>query len=745
METNAAQLKKFTPETMKEIVYVTWPSLAPAGDKVAWVDWKGDMQSGLFSSKIHLMENLTQKALRNIASQDDFSQNATGEEGKDATRKESVLTPDGVNEKQPVILSDGIHMAYLSNETGEFQVFVKNLTTNEKRQITTLRHGVIRYQLSDDETKLVFEATLWPDEIKKGIEFTEMTSKQKAEWEEELDWTPYEITTLTYKMDEWHGMRKGEFSHIGTANIISCEQKLFCAGRMETMEVIFPAWSHDGKTIAFHGYPYDGAKGRRTELFICDENGENLRQVSTDAGIYADHASAFTADDTGIVTMVFGDFEDGSCVQLPVLFDLSDGTHRYLIGEWDESVCHGVHPLRAGSLEYGDHSPYFRLTKDGRYLYFQTGCHGRYLLCRVRIDAAKQTESSYEPSLVEMVLEGKTDIQEFSMNENGQIVTVQADWLHPAELWMNGERLTDSNSWLAEYALADVEEHWIKSKDGKADLQYFLVKPVGFAEGRQYPAVLDIKGGPETMYGLTFWHEFQALASAGMAVIFGNPRGSTGFGRAYCADGVCWGNEAMEDLIQFVEDAVSLGIADKKRVGVTGGSYGGYMTNKLIGRTDVFAAAVAQRCLANTATSYGTGDMGFVSSCPIPKHFHMFDYLEGRARGNIISYIDHFKVPLLILHAYQDYRCGFEQAEQVFIPMKERNPEVPSRMVMFPNENHGMTRSGKLYHQVRHLQEMTDWFVKYLIDEPDWRTKQKNNENSKNESDTDFMATQEEH
>ena len=168
MENNTTQLKKFTPETMKEIVYVTWPTLAPAGDKAAWVDWKGDMKSGLFSSKIHLMENLLQ--------------NATGAEGMDAARKESVLTPDGVKEKQPVFLSDGVHMAYLSNETGEFQVFIKNLKTNEKRQITTLRHGVLRYQLSDDETKLVFEATLWPEEIQENTAFEEMTPEKKAQW-----------------------------------------------------------------------------------------------------------------------------------------------------------------------------------------------------------------------------------------------------------------------------------------------------------------------------------------------------------------------------------------------------------------------------------------------------------------------------------------------------------------------------------------------------------------------------------
>ena len=527
-------------------------------------------------------------------------------------------------------------------------------------------------------------------------------------------------------------MRKGEFSHIGLVDLTSGEQKVFASGRMETMETIHPSLSHDGKTVAFYGYPYDGAKGLDVELFTCDENGENLTQISTDAGIYGDHEPAFTADDSGIVSMVFADFDDGSCVELPVLFDLSDKSHRCLIGEWDESLCHGVHPLAAGALEYGDKSPYFQLTKDGKYLYFQTGLYGRYSLCRVEI--------AKDVCPVEMVIEGHTDLQEFAMNESGQIVTVQADWLHPTEIFMDGKKLTDSNPWLSEYALSDIEEHWLTSKDGKAKLQYFLVKPIDFEEGKRYPAVLDIKGGPTTMYGMTFWHEFQALSSAGMAVIFGNPRGSTGFGREYCANGICWGAGAMDDLLQFVEDAVSFGFIDEKRVGVTGGSYGGYMTNKLIGRTDVFAAAVTQRCLANTATSYGTGDMGFVSSRPIPDHFHMLAYLEDRARGNIISYIDHYKVPLLILHAYEDYRCGFEQAEQVFIPMKERNPEIPCRMVMFPGENHGMTRSGKLYHQVQHLQQMTNWFVKYLIEEPDWRERQSQ---KKTEDDGDFMKTQE--
>lgn len=679
--------KVFKPETMKYIRYVTWPAISETSDRIAWVCWEGDEKSGLFKSAVHVLEN----------------------------GNERLLTPEGENEKQPFFLPDGVSMAYLSDKSGEFQVYVRSLETGEARQVTHLRHGVTRFSLSADASALVFEATLWPSETEGGLAFSEMDSDEKKKWEDELDWMPYEITTLTYKMDEWHGMRKGEFSHIGTVKLDGSDERIIDTNGMEA---VFPVWSHDAKRLAFYGYPHDGARGRQAELFVCDASGENLMQLTSKDYVYADNAPAFLQNDEGVICMTFADYGDGSSVMIPLLVNIGDKSAKALIGEWDEKLCHGVHPIRAGALEYGDKTSYFSLTADGKYMYFLTGRHGRFDICRVEIPAKKELARP-----VELVLKGESDIQEFAMNAAGELVIVQASWKQPAELWKDGRQLTHSNDWLDEYELAEVEEHWIKSSDNKADIQYFLVRPAGWREGTQYPAVLDIKGGPDTMYGLSFWHEFQALAGAGMAVIFGNPRGSTGFGREYCANGVCWGAESMNDLLAFVEDAERQGWIDKDRVGVTGGSYGGYMTNKLIGRTNVFAAAVTQRCLANTATSYGTGDMGFVSAAPLKKHFRMLKYLENRARGNIISYIDNFNVPLLILHAYEDYRCGFEQAEQVFIPMKERHPDIPVRLVMFPGENHGLTRGGKLYHQIRHLKEMTDWFVKYLEEMPDWRVR----------------------
>ncbi len=316
---------------------------------------------------------------------------------------------------------------------------------------------------------------------------------------------------------------------------------------------------------------------------------------------------------------------------------------------------------------------------------------------------------------VEMVQPGRTDVQCFHVGETGRLVCVMGEMQRPGEIWLDGCTLTDHNAWLREYAQGQITECWTQSRDGKARLHYFLLRPVGAEEGKRYPAVLDIHGGPQCMYASAYWHEFHALSAKGFAVIYGDPRGSVGYGHAHCAGPVCWMPEAMNDMEDILADAIARGGIDPERVGVTGGSYGGYMTNKLIGRTKHFAAAVTQRSLINPATSYGTGDIGFISGRGAPPaDFRMLDYLVDRAKGNLITYIDNIDIPVLILHAFKDYRCSFEQGEQFFIAMKERHPEIPVRLVMFPEENHALTRTGKLHSQIRHLQELVGWFASHL-------------------------------
>ena len=679
--------KRFTPSDLKEFTYLSWPVISDDGSRIACVSKKAEEESGSFPPCVHIYEKQADGS---------FAENNT------------LMISDA---EAPFFFKDSSRLTVLWSASGEKQVWLFDLTSGRKQQITSLRHGVEDYRLSPDEKSLVFTATLWPEEVKDGSAFTEMSAEEKAAWQDEMEYTPYVAEDLTYKMDEWYGMRKGEFSHIGVSCIDGTGQRI-----LETAgyEAVTPSFSHDGSRIAFYAYPYKGAFGRQKELFVIGADGSGLTKLTDKKYIYDTHAPVWTADDSKLVTFNFPSYSDYSAVLTPYTVDLANGEMVPQLGEFDESICFGAELFIAGRTENGKNIANAYLSEKDNYLYFLSGSKGHTGIFRVKL-----TDGEANP--IEAFLPGRTDIQSFYLSQAGELVYMQGDFSHPAELYYksevsaeNGVCLSHANDWLQDYAMPMVEEFFVPTKDGKETLQYYLWHPVDQQEGVLYPAVLDIKGGPETMYAAAYWHEFHALASAGHAVIVPNPRGSVGFSRSYMADIICWKQEIVEDMETFVDDAVAKGFIDPARVGVTGGSYGGYMTNKLMGRSEKFAAAVSQRSLVNPGTSYGTGDMGFISSGEVPEDFKMLDYLEDRIKGNIITYIDHFKIPLLILHAKKDYRCTFEQAEQLFIAMKDRNPEVPVRLVMFPEENHGLTRGGKLHSQIRHLQEMTDWFVKYL-------------------------------
>lgn len=659
--------KQFTPETLRFFRYLSWPQLSEDAQTAAYVLKTADEQSGLFIPQVHL------RTLQ------------TGE-----TQTLCAGT------RAPYFVQNGKAMTYISNESGEDQVYLRDFVSGQTQQLTSLRHGVTRYRVSPDGTKLVFEATLWPQETEQSLAFTPMSPEEKLSWNAQLDMEPYTATELVCKMDEWYGMRKGEFAHIGILHLANRSACVLPIG----MEAIYPSLSPDGTKVAFLGYPYHDARGHQVELFVWDIVKESLEQISSGSYICTDHSPIFTADGSGIIVFAYG----GS-VGVPYLYTLSDKSCRTLIAQDDDALCHGVHPLIANKTENGENDAYAYLTDSGRTLTFLSARNARQNLYRIPLEPG---------SRVEQVLAGDSDLQAFHVNADGRVLSLMGDLHHPAELYMDGKRLTAHNAWLNDYPQGDVQEFWIRSRDGKVNLQYFLIHPVHQQANRLYPAVLDIKGGPTTMYAAAYWHEFHALSAAGFAVIVGNPRGSVGFGEAFCEGAVCWQNESMNDLEDMLADALSKGFIDPKRLGVTGGSYGGYMTNKLIGRTKHFTAAVTQRSLVNPATSYGTGDMGFISARDIPQGFKMLEYLEDRARGNPLTYVDSMKTPLLILHAFRDYRCSFEQGEQLFIAMKERNPEVPCRLVMFPQENHALTRTGKLHSQIQHLSEMVSWFRTYL-------------------------------
>lgn len=674
--------KIFRAADMERIWYLSSPAISPGGGKYAFAASKGERESGNFISKI-------------MVSQDE----------KEA---ETLFSDDSFSYASPRFLTEDLLLC-LADVSGRQQVHLCDLKTGELTCLTSARHGVRRYSLSGDGRTIAFELDLWQKEAEEDLAFTLMTPEEERQWAEELEYKPYEITDLTYKMDEWHGMRKGEFAHIAVADLQTGIQTLITK---DALESVYPALSSDGKLLAFYGYPYKGAYGRQPELFICDRDGGKRKQLTDQKEVYADTFPAFAEHDREVIYMAFPSLDDGSTVLLPYAAKTEGGSIRKIMDENETQICHGVHPFPANRTEYGEMNPYYQIDERGEYLYFLSSFCGRENIYRKHL---------YRNEKAQLVLAGKTAVHSFCRSCEGKLLYSMANDRMPAEIFVNANgknrQLSFCNSWLNEYEIPVTEEFWVPTKDGKDRLQVWLVHPTGGTKERPHPAVLYVRGGPECTYNRDFWHEFLALSGAGFAVIYTNPRGSLGYGREFCSQGIAWRQEAMEDLLTAVDVCVQRGIVDRDRVGITGGSYGGYMTNKLIGRSRRFAAAVTQRSLVNPVTSYGTGDMGFISANPEAGNVKMLDYLTDRARGNAITYIDQMKTPLLILHGFQDYRCSFEQAEQLFIAMKERNPQVPVRLVMFPKANHNLTRTGKLYHQIRHLEEMIRWFQTYLIKE----------------------------
>ena len=307
-----------------------------------------------------------------------------------------------------------------------------------------------------------------------------------------------------------------------------------------------------------------------------------------------------------------------------------------------------------------------------------------------------------------------------SMGElrDGKMALLKGDFTHTAQIVLydtaTGEETAavESNEWLSkEVALETPTEMWIDTLDGEARVHGWVLPPMGRKPGQKYPAVLYVHGGPTPFYGYAMTYEHEALAGAEMAVIFCNPRGSSGYGSAHESGKAATDGTAMYDLLQFVRAACErFDFIDPARLGVTGGSYGGYMTNWLASHSKVFKAAVTQRSIANELIEYASADMAGSSA-----GFENFqDFMMHEIERSPVAYADRIDIPFLILHALGDMRCPVEHAHQLFTAVKDTHPDLPVRMVLFPGGNHEMNNHGRMSHRLRHYREMIDWFVKYL-------------------------------
>lgn len=279
------------------------------------------------------------------------------------------------------------------------------------------------------------------------------------------------------------------------------------------------------------------------------------------------------------------------------------------------------------------------------------------------------------------------------------------------------EQITFFNDELYEDFPAQSPEHLeFKSSTDNSILDGFVITPPEFVPENKasYPAILAIHGGPKTAYGVIYNHEMQVWADAGYVVFYCNPHGSSGKGDVFSDIRGKYGEIDYQDILDFTEAVLEKYPAiDKNRLGVTGGSYGGFMTNWIITHTDMFKAAATQRSIYNWLSFYGTSDIGYYFATDQNKTtIDDADFIETLWNHSPMKFIDNAKTPTLIIHSDEDYRCPVEQAYQLHVALVDR--DVDSKLVLFHGENHELSRSGKPQAREERLEQITSWMDKYL-------------------------------
>ena len=341
---------------------------------------------------------------------------------------------------------------------------------------------------------------------------------------------------------------------------------------------------------------------------------------------------------------------------------------------------------------------------DGNYLYFITTEYGNAYLNRMDTNGN-----------IEKLIKTKGSVDGFDVFD-GKVIFVGFRGLKIQELYKLNEgeevQISHFNDWLVkEKSLSAPERLTFTTREG-ITIEGWVIKPVGFEEGKKYPAILDIHGGPKTVYGEIFFHEMQYWANEGYAVFFCNPRGSDGRGDEFADIRGKYGTIDYEDIMKFTDTVLEkCPFIDVERIGVTGGSYGGFMTNWIIGHTNRFKAAASQRSISNWISKFGTTDIGyyFVEDQQAATPWTDVEKLWFHSP---MKYADKVKTPTLFIHSDEDFRCWIAEAYQMFTSLKYHG--VEARLCIFKGENHELSRSGKPKHRIRRLKEITDWFDKYL-------------------------------
>ncbi|HVB11101.1 MAG TPA: S9 family peptidase [Bacillota bacterium] len=579
----------------------------------------------------------------------------------------------GPRDRHPRWSPDGRTLAFVSSRGGDDQIYALPAAGGEAQPLTARKGGAGSPPVwSPDSATILFTAKAGP-----------------VPGPDDSDVRVY--TRIRYKLDG-----SGYFDHryrqvFATPARVAAPESNPVQLTTGDWDKSDPAWSPDGSRIAFAGNPdledFDLDGG--ADLFTIPPLGGEPTRLTKSRGPKS--GLAWSPDSRAIAYVGHDDHLHGATDAGIWVVESGQAPRLLTVGL---TATAGDHIGSDSRVEAPGALPEW--TADGREIRFLATAGGTTQLFVV---------TTGEAPAISQLTHGRRSLYGLS----GEATAV-ADPLNPGDLYVGERRLTDINPWLRELELSSPEPFTYKGS-GDWTCEGWLMRPAGHQAGERYPAVLEVHGGPHGAYGEAFFHEFQLLAAAGYAVMYCNPCGSVGYGEEFARQvQFDWGNHDYRDVMGCVDAALAANPwIDASRLGVTGGSYGGFMTNWIVGHTDRFKAAVTDRSTANRMSHWGTSDMGY-------RHADFeglpFDSPDNYLRHSPIMSVRNVTAPILIMAGENDLRCSIQQSEEWFVALRRLGKTA--EFVRFPGESHGMSRGGQPRHRIERLERQAAWFKRHL-------------------------------
>ncbi len=646
---------KISIEDLRRFKFVSDPQVSPDGEKIAFVLSKINYEEDAYERHIWMIDRAS----------GEMTQFTYGP-GRDNYPRWS---PDG---RWLLFISSGRHPGKKA------QLMAIPIDGGEARQLADMEKNVMAPEWAPDSRRVLFLSRIWTVE------------KPKTDVKV--------IRRLKYKM-KGAGIIENTRRHLFTTSLDGGEPEQLTRGEFD---VDAAKWSPDGEEIAFVAWMGKVTSYNRfRDVYSIPSTGGEANKLTPGRHVITD---LFWSPDGKDLALLGHDLRFRANNVDIWLLPATGGTPRNITASHDRT-----HRNIGGDVRVGTPWPGAVWSPDGGSIYFMTGGLPTTNIYRIDVGTEK----------IDQLTSG-INIEGFSLSADHSVMAYSAmNATNLADIWLrDGEgerRLTRVNKGLWEELSLSVPEPYTWVNELGDEIVGWIIKPQDFEQGKKYPAILQIHGGLRAMYGDVMYHEFQVLASEGYVVLYTNPRGSDGYGEDYAHSvfGHC-GDVDYEDLMRFMDDALErYDFIDPDRLGVTGGSYGGYLTNIIVTKTGRFSAAVTCRSVTNWYSLHGTSDNQF-RGFALEDSTIAYPWRDTDAvlRISPVHLIKNPTTPTMIIHSEKDFRIPIEQAEEFYIALKEC--DVETEFVRFPDEGHELSRSGKPRHREERLQHIVRWFNKYL-------------------------------